>query len=172
MLDWYILLGILSVFFLIVFGCYRVLAKKQGSWAKEFSPYSNLHNRLTNTSKPRESSGEKRTRHFLESYFGEPFQKLRPSFLKNNVTGGTHNLELDCYNEELGLAAEYNGEQHYKFIPFFHKSREAFYNQKYRDELKRIYCKDRGIHLIEVPYTELKNLENWLLEKIKIFLQE
>lgn len=105
---------------------------------------------------PKVSSGEAECRKVLEEYFNKPFIKCRPDFMKNNVTSTeyeSHNLELDCYNDELKIACEYNGRQHYDFIPFFHKSRDSFYNQKYRDELKRIMCINNGILLIEVPYT-------------------
>jgi hypothetical protein len=86
----------------------------------------------------------------------------------NPVTGSRHNLELDCYNDQLRLAVEYNGAQHYKYIPYFHKNKEAFYNQKYRDELKRLRCKELGIVLIDIPYTENKNLERYLEEQLRI----
>ena len=89
----------------------------------------------------------------LENAFDRSFGKARPNFLNNPVTGGNFNLELDCYNPELKLAVEYNGVQHYKYTPHFHKNNEAFLNQKYRDELKRRMCKDNMITLIEVPYT-------------------
>ena len=62
--------------------------------------------------------------------------------MRNSVTG--ENLELDMYNERLRLAVEYNGKQHYEYIPFLHNnSMDNFRTQQYRDH----------IHLIEVPYT-------------------
>lgn len=100
-----------------------------------------------------ESKGEIECRRVLEYLFKKPFPKARPDFLRNPVTGGNFNLELDCYNAELGIAVEYNGEQHYRYIPYFHRNKESFYNQKYRDDMKRRLCKDAGVFLIEVPYT-------------------
>ena len=97
-----------------------------------------------------ESKGETLCREAAQKIFGKPFQKIRPDFLKNNVTG--HNLELDIYNEELKVAIEFNGEQHYKYIPFFHRNYEHFMNQKYRDEIKKMLCKENNIHLIEVRF--------------------
>lgn len=109
-----------------------------------------------------ESKGEALCRKICYEIFGgREFKKIRPKQLRNNVTG--HNLELDLYNDELKLAVEYNGKQHYEFVPFFHGNREAFLNQKYRDELKRMMCKGLGIRLIEIPYTvKLEDLESFI----------
>uniref|UniRef100_A0A6C0KU43 DUF559 domain-containing protein n=1 Tax=viral metagenome TaxID=1070528 RepID=A0A6C0KU43_9ZZZZ len=119
---------------------------------------------------PKESKGETICRRYLERKFNRPFPKIRPRFLRNPVTGGEYNLELDCFNEELKLGVEYNGIQHYKFSPYFHKNKEAFLNQKYRDEMKRVKCREAGVILIEVPYTvPHENIENYIdkeLEKI------
>ena len=110
---------------------------------------------------PKESKGERASRSAAERIFGKPFIKVRPDFLRNVVTN--HNLELDVYNEELKLAIEYSGRQHYEFVPFFHKNYEAFLNQKYRDEMKKNKCKEQGIQLIEIPYTvKLEDIESFI----------
>jgi hypothetical protein len=117
---------------------------------------------------PRESKGEIECRRVLEKLFRKPFSKERPNILQNPVTGGDNNLELDCYNDELKLAVEYNGIQHYKQIPYFHKTRDAFNNQKYRDYIKRDLCKKNGIILIEVPYTvKTENIQRYLIDQLK-----
>jgi hypothetical protein len=156
-------LVIASIATILILALTRIRSK--GSWASTYH-YEPPIPRLSQSLPRRESSGEIRTRNFLESYFGKPFPKARPDFLVNPVTGSRHNLELDCYNSELQLAAEYNGAQHYKYIPFFHKNKEAFYNQKYRDELKRIRCRELGITLIEIPYTEERRLEQFIAREL------
>lgn len=81
------------------------------------------------------------------------FIKCRPSFLVNHETG--KNLELDGYNEDLKLAIEYNGEQHYKKSSLFHKNGMIdLEKQQERDTKKRELCKKNGIYLITVPYYE------------------
>lgn len=160
-------LAIASFVFLIVFGLFRIISGHQGSWSKSLSNGNDKIPSSALSSGPRkDSEGETRARAFLERYFGKPFPKARPSFLNNEVTGGKYNLEIDCFNEELGLGIEFNGRQHYEFVPYFHSSKEAFYNQKYRDKLKQIYCRDYGVTLIEIPYTELKHLEQWLSKEL------
>jgi hypothetical protein len=123
------------------------------------------NNDKTKKNIPRESKGEKKCRIFLEEFFGKPFPKVRPDFLSNPVTGGEYNLELDCYNKELKLCVEYNGRQHYEYTPFFHKNKEAFYNQKYRDEMKRMKCRSLDINMIEVPYY-IKDIDTYLTEEL------
>ena len=115
---------------------------------------------------PMVSNGEMKCKLYLEKIFNKPFEKIRPDMLKNSVTG--KNLELDLYNDELKLAIEYNGEQHYKFCPKIHKNYEHFQTQKYRDEMKKMLCQTNGITLIEVPYTEKNNIENYLFQQLNI----
>lgn len=96
------------------------------------------------------SKGERMCCQVMEKIYGVPFKKVKPSWLKNVETG--KNLELDCYNDELKIAVEYNGEQHYKFPNYFHKEYDDFINQLRRDRLKSDLCAHNGIYLIIVPY--------------------
>jgi hypothetical protein len=118
----------------------------------------------------KDSLGELKCREVLEKIFQVPFAKCRPEFLHNVVTStdtSSYRLELDCYNPELAIAVEYNGRQHYEYVPFFHRTRDAFYNQKYRDEIKRIKCRENGVTLIEVPYTvPARQIEDFIVEAL------
>lgn len=108
---------------------------------------------------------ESKCRNIIEKYFNKPFNKIRPDFLKY-TTG--HNLELDMYNEELKLACEYNGIQHAKFSPFFHKSQQDFVEQQNRDNFKKLKCEQLGIKLITIPHTvKSEDLENYIYGEIK-----
>ena len=127
----------------------------------------NHHKREINKEKGilRESSGEIECRRVAEMMTGKPFPKKRPDFLKNPVT--SHNLEIDCFCEELKLGIEYNGKQHYKYTPYFHSSKDAFYNTRYRDEMKARLCKENGIKLIIVPYTvKVGDIEEYLKQNL------
>lgn len=96
---------------------------------------------------------ELKSREYLELTTGLPFSKVR--MVKNPITG--KNLEYDCYNESLKLAFEIQGEQHYKFIPYFHSTKDKFTLQQYRDEIKRNESMKMGIKLVEIPYHSIKN---------------
>jgi len=114
---------------------------------------------------PQVSKGELACKIYVEKLFGKSFEKIRPEILKNKVTG--QNLEIDLYNDELKLGIEYNGLQHYKYCPGIHKNYEHFQTQKYRDEMKKMMCKEAGITLIEVPYNE-KDIPSYLFQLLSI----
>jgi hypothetical protein len=164
------ILFILSLIIIAVLSLFRV--GKKGSWSSSYSydfrESKNIQKNNKNKRVIKESSGEKECRRVLQKIFNKPFNNQRPDFLLNPVTGGKFNLELDCYEELLKLAVEYQGRQHYEFVPYFHKNKEAFYNQMYRDDMKRRMCKDNGIHLIEIPYTiKVENIESIINQKLK-----
>ncbi len=93
---------------------------------------------------------ERKVIYVAEKLTGLVFEKLRPSWLLN--TNG-YPLELDGYNEEYGIAIEYQGMQHYQFIKAWHKTVERFNQLKERDALKKKLCLAKNIAFIEIPYT-------------------
>lgn len=172
------------IVFLLLYGLYSKFSGSKGTW----STHSQNHLYPTldedeageeeNTKRRRrrggggESKGEVECRRVMQKLFDKPFYKTRPRFLNNPVTFGTNNLELDCYNEELKIAVEYDGAQHYKYIPYFHKTYEAFLNQRYRDYMKEQMCKENNIRLIRVPYTvKIDKIERYLTEKLEEMLR-
>lgn len=92
------------------------------------------------------SEGECRL--ILETVFGKSFAKIRPEFLRY----GGHLLELDGYCEELKIAFEFNGQQHYDYIPFFHDDEDDLQDQLARDHFKETRTKEMKIDLIIIPY--------------------
>jgi len=155
----------LSILIILVLALFRI--GKTGTWS---SNYISPQNKSRSRRPPQESKGEVECRRVLEEVFGKSFAKDRPNFLRNPVTSNgmdSNNLELDCYNSELKLAVEYNGIQHYKYVPYFHKTKDAFQNQKYRDYMKRDICTKNGITLVEVPYTvKVSEIKSFLLQKL------
>lgn len=156
---------ILSVVLIIFF---ILIKRKQKKTKLFFKVFRNLPEKfpqafIKNDDKFVISSNEEVCRKFLERTFKRAFPKSRPSFLKNPETG--KRLELDCYCEKLKLACEYNGQQHYRYTPYFHKNFESFRNQQFRDNLKKKLCKQNNIYLIEVPYY-INNIEEYLKRKL------
>ena len=158
------------VVLILLFALYNWVSGKNGSWSSYYFKEDAVSNELTPkvARKPFESKGEIECRRVLEAYFKKAFPKCRPSFLNNPVTGGKNNLEIDCFNAPLKIGCEYDGEAHYKYIPHFHRSKDAFENQKYRDYMKDQMCVQNGIKLIRVPYTiKEKDIEEFITIKLK-----
>ena len=116
---------------------------------------------------------ENLSREILEEYTGLKFPTVRPEFLKNIKTGS--NLELDGYCEDLKLAFEYQGKQHYEYISFFHKKEEDFKKQQDRDLLKLELCNNNSIDVIIIPYTldyqNENDLRYFIKEKLQLLIQ-
>jgi len=104
-------------------------------------------------------------RNILESIFRTPFPSVRPDWLINPKT--SRRLELDCYCEGMRVAFEIQGEQHYRYMPHWHKTYQRYLDMKDRDIMKKVMCKKRGICLIDVPCNVPDNeLESYLLSEV------
>ena len=93
--------------------------------------------------------GEEKCRYTLEKL-------LQYKFKKDRHTLGNR-YELDGYNEELKIAFEHHGKQHYEYTRPYHRKKEDLEKQQKTDEHKRNLCKDLGINLIEIKYTVSEN---------------
>lgn len=159
---------LLCILFFIIGGIYHWISGTKGSWSTHYYYDEMLIPRTVKQKQGKESKGENECRRVLESLYQKRFNKVRPKFLNNPVTGGSNNLELDCYNEELGIAVEYDGRQHAEYTPYFHKNKEAFYNQQYRDYMKQQLCKENNIKLIKVPHTvNVNKIEEFLIRELR-----
>lgn len=155
----------MSVLIILSLSLFRI--GKKGTFSDTYS-----YSIFSTPNKPkrvqRDSSGETECRRVLKQIFNRPFNKDRPDFLRNPVTGGNFNLEIDCFDIEMKLGCEYQGIQHYKYVPYFHKNKESFMNQKYRDDMKRRMCIDNGIKLVEVPYTvKVPDIRNYIIKELR-----
>jgi hypothetical protein len=136
--------------------------KENHTWFAKFSSLKNA-----NTWCPYcFNRSEKLCREILEEYTGLQFASIRPNWLKNGVSG--HNLELDGFCEDLRLAFEYQGKQHYEYIPHFHRNEGDFERQQERDKLKLELCKKHNIDVLIIPHTLTYQNEN----ELRIFIKE
>lgn len=70
-------------------------------------------------------------------------------------------------DEKLKCLIEYQGRQHFHYDENWKQAREDFEEGQKRDELKRQYCKNNNIPLIEIPYWDFSKI-NWDYIKNKI----
>lgn len=120
--------------------------KNQGSWCPQCAP----------------GTGERLCRVVFEGAFGAKFPKHRPEWLKN-LAG--NQMELDGYCEDLSLAFEHQGRQHYIRVPFF-QTDEAFRRRQIDDRTKAQLCEEHGVTLIQIPplsyHTDFDALLTWI----------
>lgn len=57
------------------------------------------------------------------------------------------------------MCVEVHGEQHYKFVPFYHNNILDFVKAQKRDKSKQEWCKINNISYVSLPYNE--TLEEW-----------
>jgi len=116
---------------------------------------------------------------FCKSSKGE--NKVADFLIKNRIKFETEHmfedlkdkkhLRFDFYLPEYNICIEYDGKQHFKPATFGGISKErAEENLKIcqkRDKMKTEYCKENGITLIRIPYTEFDNIKKILKEELK-----
>ena len=96
---------------------------------------------------------------------------LFPSFtiIREHNPKELKGLRIDIFIQELNLAIEYQGQQHFEPVKAF-GGEEAFKKLKERDALKKQLCKELGIELKYFTYKEKLSID--LVEsKLKKFLQ-
>jgi len=81
--------------------------------------------------------------------------QYKPFFLKSPFGG---QMSYDIYIQNLNVAIEYQGEQHFHPVDYF-GGEESFEKQKIRDEEKMRLSKEHGIKLVYINYDEVISKE-------------
>ena len=70
-------------------------------------------------------------------------------------------LKFDFYDPSRNILIEYDGEQHFRRITFgtHPLTEDEMKDIQFKDGLKSEYAKKRGIKLLRIPFTKLKNLD-------------
>lgn len=99
------------------------------------------------------SKGEDKISNFLNNYTIKYIPQYTIRIDKSIRERGL--ARIDFYLPEYNAFIEYNGEQHYKYIPYFHTGGIVdFEKQQARDKFIRNYCKENKIQLLEIKYNE------------------
>lgn len=85
----------------------------------------------------------------LDQYFGniKHLDNYRPDWLNG--------LELDRYYPTMGIAIEFQGDQHSRIVPVMQKGMEDFQHQVDLDTQKRHSCEAKGIKLHSINLLDL-----------------
>jgi hypothetical protein len=91
----------------------------------------------------------------FQSQVGDILEEVFPDdFVLEEFPCAGEGLHLDFFLPRRKLAVEVQGEQHYKFNAFFHKSKADFVAQKNRDKRKENWCEINSIRLVKIRWGE------------------
>ena len=100
------------------------------------------------------SSGERRIAGFLnQNDIDYTFNK----FIKIDNC----NYYFDFFLNNLNIAIEFDGKQHFKPIKFY-GGKDGYLETIRRDDVKNRYCQSKEIKMIRIPYYDFDNIENIL----------
>lgn len=126
----------------------------------------NLFNLSAGCTRCRSTVGEKRISRWLSNHhFDFECQKSFPDCKDKSK------LRFDFYIPSITTCIEFQGEQHYYPVKFRktdtdETAQKSLATLQKRDEIKRRYCKENHIQLIEVPYWHREHIESYLDENI------
>ena len=112
----------------------------------------------------------------IKEYLNKIKVPYTTQFSFNDLQGKNRPLRFDfaVFNSQnkIKYLIEFQGEQHYRPYNYF-GGQEKFLIQKEYDNLKREYCKNNNLNLIEIPFWEISNIEK-ILDNIfyKVFIEK
>jgi len=108
------------------------------------------------------SLGENRIKEYLDS---------NHILYRKNVNYDTGQLARDSNRVNIDFVIgkdiwiEYNGQQHYGYVPMFHHDKYSLFLKQYRrDTVVKEYAESNGIHLLTIPYVDLDRIPEILEE--------
>lgn len=85
-----------------------------------------------------------------------------------NPNTGMH-LKFDFYLPDYNCCIEHDGEQHFKGWRKCWDFKSSLQQIQFRDGIKNQYCKEKGILLIRIPYTDYNKLdEKYILKLLEV----
>lgn len=98
-------------------------------------------------------------RGIMEGIFNVDFPKVRLNWLRSDTNT---KMELDGYNDDLKIAFEHNGIQHYIAI----KPTQNIERRKQLDQLKVKLCNEHDVVLIVIPYNiRIDDIQDFILQR-------
>lgn len=114
------------------------------------------------------SRGEDRIIHYLE-YNNIKFKSQFKIDACRNKRALPFDFAIYDNGKLIGLI-EYQGKQHYKIVEHFN-GEQGFKERKYNDKIKKDFCKNNDIPLLEIPFWSYDDIENIIedfMKKIKL----
>lgn len=112
---------------------------------------------------------ETKIRNLLNYLFDTNFFKDKPKWNINPKTN--RRLELDGYSEELKMAFEFQGPQHFKKVEYFKMQEETLAYIQFKDQVKKQNCIKNGVKLLIINDNKEcdtnEKIVNYLLKRLK-----
>lgn len=108
------------------------------------------------------SKGEKKISNVLDFYSVYFIQQYKFKDCKLKIK-----LPFDFYLPLYNICIEYQGIQHYEAVDYF-GGKDQLVIQQNNDQIKRDYCLNNNIKLIEIPYWDFESIEQILLNELHI----
>lgn len=112
------------------------------------------------------SVGEVKVRKWLDDHH----VAYQPQFRIPNINPKCkrRHLFVDFYLPDHGTVIEFNGAQHYTYIPYFHNNGNwTLKDQQIRDETLREYCDKKHLLLVEIKEEDMNNIPKIMKSAIK-----
>ena len=97
-------------------------------------------------------NAERKFKTYLTKMRNATMEKVNFPFRKHGSRAGFVYLELDGFNEEMMLAFEFQGIQHFIRQHFYQRTEADFEETRARDAFKARLCMEYGVKLIVIPY--------------------
>ncbi|AUS02887.1 protein of unknown function DUF723 [Vibrio phage 2.275.O._10N.286.54.E11] len=132
-----------------------IICSKHGIFYQQGSAHISMKSGCPNC---RTSKGELETKKILDDNNITYIQQYR-------VNDVDCKYYYDFYLPDYNLFVEYDGKQHYEFVPIFHKDTDGFNRAQHRDTVKTAKAEELG-NILRIRYDD--NVKQVLLEKLGI----
>ena len=76
-------------------------------------------------------------------------------------------LSYDFYLPKHKILIEMDGEQHFRFVEYFHRNQKGWLKQQYRDQEKDKFARRNGYTLIRIPYNAKPSPKTMLIAELE-----
>lgn len=99
------------------------------------------------------------------------FREKQFANLVNPLTNAA--LSVDFYLPFHNTFIEFDGKQHFEYVPEYHGKDELLgakklQQQKFRDNIKNQYCVDNNINIIRISYLQFDSIEDILIKELSL----
>lgn len=100
----------------------------------------------------------------IRKYYKKEINPQKKFEIPNINSNNLRTVFVDFYLPEDNIIIEYDGEQHYNYVEYFHKTFSDFEDQVNRDCCLVNYCKENNIKLLRIPWKDNSRLEEVVRE--------